>query len=60
MKKLFVVSAEVLLLIITGCSSSSDPVPRPKSSEKSIMSYSLNGVAGTINETEKTITVAVP
>jgi glycopeptide antibiotics resistance protein len=61
MKKLFAVLAAMLLSVLMGCSSSSsDPIPRPKSSEKSITSFSLNDVAGTINETERTIAIAMP
>jgi hypothetical protein len=44
------------LSFINGCSSKSDS----PSSAKAITAFSLNGVAGTINETAKTITVAVP
>lgn len=60
MKRLFTALIAMMLLMSAGCGSSSDPVPQPKSAEKSITSYSINGVAGTINETEKTITVAMP
>jgi uncharacterized delta-60 repeat protein len=49
------------LIFLCGCGSSgSDPVPQPKSSQKSITAYSLNGVSGTINETEKTIALTMP
>ena len=44
------------LSFINGCSSKSDS----PSSAKVITAFSLNGVAGTIDETAKTITVAVP
>jgi len=44
------------LSFINGCSSKSDS----PSSAKAITAFSLNGVAGTIDETAKTITVAVP
>jgi len=50
----------MLLLVITGCSSSKDPTSPTKSSEKAITSFSLNGVAGAINETVKTVTVSMP
>jgi len=48
------------LILISGCSSSSDPIPQPASTQKSITAFSLNGVAGTINETAKTIAIAMP
>ena len=50
----------VLMMVITGCSSSSDPIPAPLSSVKAITAFSLNGVAGTINETAKTIALGMP
>jgi formylglycine-generating enzyme required for sulfatase activity len=64
MKKLYMLLAAVLIIIVgmgpTGCGSDSNPIPKPKSSEKAITSFSLNEVIGTINETEKTIAVAMP
>ena len=61
MKKLFILLVAVLLMVITGCSSgSSDNVTPAASSDKAILSFSLNGVAGVINEKAKTITVTVP
>jgi hypothetical protein len=62
MKKLYMLLAAVLIIIITGCSggSDSDPIPAPPSSVKAITAFSLNGVAGTINETGKTIAVSMP
>ncbi|MGD0278013.1 MAG: hypothetical protein ABSC11_01770 [Smithella sp.] len=49
-----------VFLLISGCSSSSDPVPQPASAQKSITVFSLNGISGTINETAKTIAIAMP
>jgi formylglycine-generating enzyme required for sulfatase activity len=60
MKKLYMLLVAVLLMVITGCSSSSDPIPPPSSSVKAITAFSLAGVVGTINETGKTIAVAMP
>jgi hypothetical protein len=60
MKKLYMLLVAVLLMVITGCSSSSDPIPPPSSSVKAITAFSLAGVDGTINETGKTIAVAMP
>ena len=45
------------LIVLSGCSSSSD---HPLSSQKAITVYSINGIAGTIDETAKTIAVTVP
>jgi len=47
------------LSFINGCGGKSDSAT-PLSSEKSITAYSVNGVAGTINETDKTIAVIMP
>ncbi|MBN1470264.1 MAG: hypothetical protein JW925_00660 [Syntrophaceae bacterium] len=44
-----------LLIFLNGCHDSDN-----HSSEKTITSYSLNGVEGTINETDKTIIVNMP
>src|SRR5659263_228824 len=60
MKKLYMLLAVVLIMVITGCSSSWDPIPPPSSSVKAITAFSLAGVVGTINETGKTIAVAMP
>ena len=48
--------AAMFLLTAVGCSSSSNTL----SSAKAITSYSLDGVAGAINETGKTIAVTMP
>jgi hypothetical protein len=56
MKKMYMLLAAMFLLTALGCSSSSNT----SSSAKAITSYSLNGVAGTINETAKTIAVTTP
>jgi len=48
------------LIVLSGCSSSSDPIPQPASTQKTITAFSLNGVVGTINETAKTIAIAMP
>jgi hypothetical protein len=58
MKKFFVVLAAMLLMVIADCTSGNDP--SPLSSAKAITAYSLNGVAGTIDETAKTISVVMP
>ena len=60
MKKLYMLLVAVLLLAIMACSSSWDPIPPPSSSVKAITAFSLDGVVGTINETGKTIAVAMP
>ncbi len=59
MKKLLVVLAAMLLMIITACTPGGLGNP-PASSAKAITAYSLNGVAGTIDENAKTISVVVP
>ena len=59
MKKLYMLLAAVLIMVITGCSGGSDSTPAP-SSAKAITAFSLNGVFGTINETGKTIAVTMP
>jgi uncharacterized delta-60 repeat protein len=59
MKKLYMLLAAVLIMVITGCSGGSDSTPAP-SSAKAITAFSLNGVFGTINETGKIIAVAMP
>jgi hypothetical protein len=55
--------AVVFFVIIAGCSNSnnsSESTPPPLSSEKAISHFSLNGVEGVIDETEKTIAVNLP
>ena len=59
MKKIFILLAAVLIMVITGCSGGSSS-SAPASSAKAITAFSLNGVAGTINETGKTIAVSMP
>ena len=57
MKKLYVLLAIMLLMIIAGCASDADkPI---FSSEKAITAFSLDGVTGTIDQTGKTIVVNV-
>lgn len=62
MKRLCVPLAVVMILTLLGCngSSSNDAAGTPVSSQKEITAYSIDGVAGRINETEKTITVVMP
>jgi formylglycine-generating enzyme required for sulfatase activity len=60
MKKNYILLVLMLIMLITGCSGGSDPVPAAQSSLKTITTFSLNGVVGTINETDKTITVTMP
>jgi glycopeptide antibiotics resistance protein len=62
MKKNYISLLLMLLMVITGCTpgNGSDPIPPAASSEKAITSFSLSEVVGTINETEKTIAVAMP
>jgi Protein of unknown function (DUF1566). len=61
MKRLYILPAVVLLMVITGCNGSwTDPTPAPLSSEKAITAFSLAGVIGTINEAGKTIAVTMP
>jgi uncharacterized delta-60 repeat protein len=58
MKKIFMLLAAVLIMVITGCTGSSEaPL---LSSEKAITAFSLNGCFGKINEAGKTITVSLP
>ena len=59
MKKTYGLSAALMFMILffTSCSSSNVPV---SSSVKAITAYSINGVAGTIDETAKTISVILP
>jgi hypothetical protein len=64
MKKICMLWVAVLIIFTAGCGggggSSSGSNAQPVSEEKSITAFSLNGVAATINETEKTITVSMP
>ena len=63
MKKVYVLLAVVLIMFITGCdkgSRDSDLFPPSASEGKSITAFSLNDVAGAINETEKTIAITMP
>jgi hypothetical protein len=48
------------LMFLSGCGSSSGSGSDAPSSAKAITAYSLNGVAGTIDETGKTIAVTMP
>ena len=51
----------MLIMVITGCSGGgSDSISEPSSSAKAITAFTLNGVVGTINETDKTIAVTIP
>lgn len=64
MKKIYMLWAAVLIIFTAGCgggggTSSGSDAP-PVFEEKAITAFSLNGVAATINETEKTITVSLP
>ena len=51
----------MFIIVISGYGGGggSDPIPAPSSS-KAITAFSLGGVAGTINETAKTIAVSMP
>jgi len=61
MKKTYMMLAAMLILFMTGCGSNgSDPIPAPSSTLKAITAFSLNGVAGTINESGKTISIIMP
>ena len=62
MKKIYILLLLMLLMVITGCTpgNGSNPIPELSSSLKAITSFSLSEVVGTINETEKTIAVAMP
>ena len=64
MKKAYVLLAVALIIFIWGCDKGgrdSDPISTPSlSDEKSITSFSLNHIAGTINQRTKTIDVTVP
>jgi hypothetical protein len=63
MKKIYMILAAFLIMFAAACggggSSSGSDTP-PASEEKSITAFSLNGVAGTINEADKTIAVTLP
>lgn len=52
--------ALLLVALAAGCGSGSESGNTTPSSGKAINAYSLAGVAGTINETTKTISVAIP
>jgi hypothetical protein len=62
MKKLLVVLVAIFLLAIMACASSGggDDTSTPAASAKAITAFSLNGVGGTINESEKTIAITMP
>jgi hypothetical protein len=63
MKKMYISLAVVLLMVITSCGGGGGgdaTAPAPLSSAKAITAYSLAGVAGTIDETGKTIAVTMP
>jgi glycopeptide antibiotics resistance protein len=64
MKKIYMLLAAVLLMVITGCSSggSDAPPPAPLSSAKAITAFSFASPAatGTITEATHTIAVTVP
>jgi hypothetical protein len=59
MRKIYSLLAVVFFMVIAGCSNSSDSTPPPLSSEKAITQFSLDGVVGIIDETEKTIAVSL-
>jgi len=65
MKKMMnVVLLGMLIILFAGCSGNSSDTVSPessaKSSAKSIKTFSLNGIEGTINEAENTIAVIMP
>jgi ABC-type Fe3+-hydroxamate transport system substrate-binding protein len=61
MNKIYMLLAAMLIMVITGCSGGgSDSILEPSSSAKAVTAFSLNGVVGTINETDKTIAVTIP
>jgi len=57
MKKIYIVLAVALLMVIVGCSKSSDPIPILLSSAKAIKAFSLNGPAAMINGESNMISV---
>jgi hypothetical protein len=59
LKKIFMLLASVFIVFIVACHSS-DSTPAASSSSKAITAFSLAGVVGTINETDKTIAVTMP
>ena len=59
MKKIYMLLAAVLLMVMTGCSSGDDS-KSPPSTSKAITAFYLYGVVGTIDETAKTIDVTMP
>jgi uncharacterized delta-60 repeat protein len=62
MKKLYMLLAAVLLMVITGCGGGggSGSTPVSLSSTKAIMGFSLNDCFGMIDEAGKTIAVTMP
>jgi len=61
MKKIQGVLLGLIFLMFTSCGGGGgDAVIPPLSAEKAITAYSINGIAGTINETSKTIAITVP
>jgi len=54
------ISLTCVFLLISGCHSSSDPIQEPASAQKAIMAFSLNSIAGTIDENAKKISVIMP
>ncbi len=62
MKKILMLLWTVLFMVVPGCSSDGggDGASAQLSSEKTITEFSLAGVAGTIDETGKTISVSMP
>jgi hypothetical protein len=59
MKKIFISLVIAFSMIVSGCTGGGTSAPA-LSSAKAITIFSLNGVAGTINETDKTIAVIMP
>jgi hypothetical protein len=62
MKKIYMLLAVFLIMVITGCSSKGgdETTPEPLSSAKAITAFSLDGVIGTIDEAAKAIAVTMP
>ena len=60
MKKIYMLLAAVLLMVMTGCGGGGDTAQAPPSKLKAITVFYLNGVVGTIDETGKTIAVTMP
>jgi hypothetical protein len=57
LKKIFILLMSVFMVFIVGCSSNDSTTA--SSSSKAITAFSLAGVVGTINETDKTIVVTM-